>query len=78
MIKLFMVSIMSRTGYFHKTVNIFVSTCTYGFCEIFQEWADHDVQNLATYFMLLGSICFNIFVICYIGELLTEQVLGTC
>ncbi|XP_060817347.1 uncharacterized protein LOC132907908 [Bombus pascuorum] len=45
------------------------------FYYIVTEWSDGDIQILSTYSMLLASICFNIFVICYIGETLTEQVL---
>ncbi|XP_031834877.1 odorant receptor 4-like isoform X2 [Nomia melanderi] len=51
--------------------------CTIGVCflgyYILTEWSDHDFQNLATYFMILCSMTFNIFVLCYIGEILTEQ-----
>ncbi|XP_076760940.1 odorant receptor 10-like [Xylocopa sonorina] len=51
--------------------------CTLDICIIgywiLMEWADHDVQNLTTYVVMLLSICFNIFIMCYIGEVLTEQ-----
>ncbi|XP_043517209.1 odorant receptor 82a-like [Frieseomelitta varia] len=51
--------------------------CTMNICNlsyyILSEWSDQDIQNLATYIMIYISICFNIFVICYIGEILTEQ-----
>ncbi|CAK9826111.1 Odorant receptor 4 [Anthophora retusa] len=51
--------------------------CTLDICilgyYILMEWAEQDIQNLTTYFMMLIAICFNIFVICYIGEILTEQ-----
>lgn len=40
----------------------------------FQEWADHDIRNLTTYFMILTSMSFNIFIVCYIGDILMEQV----
>ncbi|CAK9819219.1 Odorant receptor 4 [Anthophora plagiata] len=40
---------------------------------ILTEWADHDIQNLTTYFMILISMTFNIFIVCYIGEILTER-----
>ncbi|XP_076235776.1 uncharacterized protein LOC143180129 [Calliopsis andreniformis] len=51
--------------------------CTLGICMlgyyILTEWSDHDYQNLTTYFMILISMTFNIFIVCYIGEVLTEQ-----
>ncbi|XP_076675869.1 odorant receptor 4-like isoform X2 [Andrena cerasifolii] len=51
--------------------------CTLDMCMlgyyILTEWADHDVQNLTTYFIILTSMCFNIFTVCYIGEILMEQ-----
>ncbi|KAG6804466.1 hypothetical protein HZU73_00388 [Apis mellifera caucasica] len=40
---------------------------------ILTEWADHDIRNLTTYFMILTSMSFNIFIICYIGDILMEQ-----
>ncbi|XP_017759757.1 PREDICTED: odorant receptor 46a-like [Eufriesea mexicana] len=54
-----------------------LSRCTIHICilsyYIITEWAEHDVQNLIIYFMLLFSISFNIFIICYIGEILSER-----
>ncbi|XP_012246636.1 uncharacterized protein LOC100748942 [Bombus impatiens] len=51
--------------------------CTMNICliayYILTEWDEHDIRNLTSYFMMFVSICFNIFVICYIGEILTEQ-----
>ncbi|CAK9819222.1 Odorant receptor Or2 [Anthophora plagiata] len=51
--------------------------CTMAICMlgyfIVMEWPDKDIQNLSSYVVILVSICFNIFVICYIGEILTEQ-----
>ncbi|XP_076675725.1 odorant receptor 13a-like [Andrena cerasifolii] len=51
--------------------------CTLGICMlgyyILTEWSDHDFQNLTTYFMILFSMTFNIFIVCYIGEVLAEQ-----
>ncbi|CAL7936648.1 unnamed protein product [Xylocopa violacea] len=66
-----MESLMSRICFmelFKCTLNI----CMIGYY-ILVEWADHDVQNLTTYFMILGSMSLNIFIVCYIGEVLTEQ-----
>ncbi|XP_060817351.1 odorant receptor 13a-like [Bombus pascuorum] len=51
--------------------------CTTDICVtgyyILSEWAEHDIQNLTSYFMMLVTMCYNIFIICYIGEILTEQ-----
>ncbi|XP_068971429.1 odorant receptor 4-like [Bombus flavifrons] len=51
--------------------------CTMDICVtgyyILSEWTEHDIQNLTSYFMMFITICYNIFVICYIGEILTEQ-----
>ncbi|XP_050481078.1 odorant receptor 4-like [Bombus huntii] len=40
---------------------------------ILTEWAEHDIRNLTTYFMIMASMSFNIFTVCYIGDILTEQ-----
>ncbi|XP_076642141.1 odorant receptor 10-like isoform X2 [Halictus rubicundus] len=53
---------------FHSTV----CTCMLGYY-ILTEWDDHDYQNLTTYFMILFSMTFNVFLLCYIGQILTEQ-----
>ncbi|XP_071862816.1 uncharacterized protein [Bombus fervidus] len=63
--------VMNRI-YFLEMFRCTMDICVIGYY-ILSEWADHDIQNLSTYFMMLISICFNIFVICYIGEILTEQ-----
>ncbi|XP_018052335.1 PREDICTED: uncharacterized protein LOC108689891 [Atta colombica] len=39
------------------------------------EWNNSDSIAIFTYFFLFVSFVFNIFIFCYIGELLTEQVL---
>lgn len=41
----------------------------------FQEWSNNDAVAILTYFILLVSFTFNIFIFCYIGELLVNQVL---
>ncbi|CAL7936645.1 unnamed protein product [Xylocopa violacea] len=64
-------SVMSRICFmelFKSTLDI----CMLGYY-ILTEWADHDVRNLTTYFMILISMSFNIFTVCYIGEVLMEQ-----
>ncbi|XP_076176246.1 odorant receptor 82a-like [Ptiloglossa arizonensis] len=51
--------------------------CTLDICMlsyyILMEWADHNVQNLTIHFAILISMSFNVFIVCYIGEILTEQ-----
>ncbi|XP_076276769.1 odorant receptor 4-like [Lasioglossum baleicum] len=37
------------------------------------EWANSDTIAILTYVMLLVSFTFNIFIFCYIGEILSEQ-----
>ncbi|XP_076376074.1 odorant receptor 82a-like [Megalopta genalis] len=53
---------------FHNSL----STCLIGYY-ILTEWDEHDYQNLITYFMIMFSMTFNIFLLCYIGEVLTDQ-----
>ncbi|XP_031834879.2 odorant receptor 13a-like isoform X2 [Nomia melanderi] len=36
-------------------------------------WKNNDTVAIATYFMLLTSFTFSIFIYCYVGELLSEQ-----
>ncbi|CAL7936657.1 unnamed protein product [Xylocopa violacea] len=40
---------------------------------ILMDWADQNTKNLTTCVMMFMAICFNIFIMCYIGEILTEQ-----
>ncbi|XP_076676298.1 uncharacterized protein LOC143373193 [Andrena cerasifolii] len=51
--------------------------CTWDICiigyDFLTEWSDHDFRTLSTYFVILISMSFNIFIVCYIGEVLTEQ-----
>ncbi|XP_017759756.1 PREDICTED: odorant receptor 4-like [Eufriesea mexicana] len=51
--------------------------CMVGMCMpsyfILEEWSEHNIQNLVTYAMIIVSMTFNIFLVCYIGELLSEQ-----
>ncbi|XP_031834533.2 uncharacterized protein LOC116427863 isoform X1 [Nomia melanderi] len=37
------------------------------------EWRNSDMIAVATYFMLLTSMTFNVLIYCYVGELLSEQ-----
>ncbi|XP_032669717.1 odorant receptor 24a-like isoform X1 [Odontomachus brunneus] len=51
--------------------------CTLNMCMIgyysLTEWDTEDTKNLVTYGILFVSVTFNIFIFCYIGELLSEQ-----
>ncbi|XP_017759709.1 PREDICTED: odorant receptor 4-like [Eufriesea mexicana] len=51
--------------------------CMLGMCMpsyyMLAEWSEHNIQNLVTYALVAVSMTFNIFLVCYIGELLSEQ-----
>ncbi|XP_076475321.1 uncharacterized protein LOC117157612 isoform X1 [Bombus vancouverensis nearcticus] len=51
--------------------------CTMNMCMIgyyiLTEWKEHDIQYMPAYLIILFSMTFNIFVVCYIGETLKEQ-----
>ncbi|XP_043803253.1 odorant receptor 4-like isoform X2 [Apis laboriosa] len=51
--------------------------CTLNMCMLeyycLIEWSAGDTITLLTFFTLLTSFTFNIFIFCYIGEILTEQ-----
>ncbi|XP_043803257.1 odorant receptor 4-like isoform X2 [Apis laboriosa] len=53
---------------FKCTVNI----CMLGYY-VLTAWIDNDVRNLIVCSVILFSMIFNIFIICYIGDILTEQ-----
>ncbi|XP_076642163.1 uncharacterized protein LOC143352972 isoform X5 [Halictus rubicundus] len=38
-----------------------------------KEWETHDIATVVTYVLILVSFGFNIFIFCYIGELIAEQ-----
>lgn len=42
---------------------------------VLQEWENNDAVSMLTYTILLLTFIFNIFILCFIGELLTDQVL---
>ncbi|XP_072747254.1 uncharacterized protein [Anoplolepis gracilipes] len=48
--------------------------CMLGYCTIL-EWHEETTNTLITYFIIFTSMMFNIFIFCYIGELVTEQFL---
>lgn len=39
-----------------------------------QEWNSNDIMQSISYMILMISFSFNIFIFCYIGELVAEQV----
>ncbi|KAL6259116.1 hypothetical protein P5V15_009038 [Pogonomyrmex californicus] len=51
--------------------------CTFILCllgyYIIMEWENNDAISLLTYTILLLTFIFNIFILCFIGELLTDQ-----
>ncbi|XP_043517142.1 odorant receptor 4-like [Frieseomelitta varia] len=40
---------------------------------IVTDWANDDVQSAITFFIIMVSLSFNIFILCYIGDIITEQ-----
>ncbi|XP_025075344.1 uncharacterized protein LOC105431948 [Pogonomyrmex barbatus] len=38
------------------------------------DWQDSDAVGLTTYFLLFISFCFNMYILCYIGEQLVQKV----
>ncbi|CAK9826100.1 Odorant receptor 4 [Anthophora retusa] len=51
--------------------------CTMDIClvgyYVIMEWKSNDVTSAVTYIILLISLTFNIFIFCYIGEIVAEQ-----
>ncbi|CAL1689220.1 unnamed protein product [Lasius platythorax] len=56
-------------------VELTSSLCTICLLEYYciVDWQSADRIGLATYFLLFVSFCFNVFMLCYIGELLMEK-----
>ncbi|XP_076760687.1 odorant receptor 4-like [Xylocopa sonorina] len=54
---------------------IIESTCVMCLLEYYclMEWENSDAIAISTYLLLLLSFTFNVFIICYIGEVLSEQ-----
>ncbi|XP_025158218.1 uncharacterized protein LOC105188545 [Harpegnathos saltator] len=46
--------------------------CCLGYC-IIMEWQTGELANYVTYIIILIALTFNIFIFCYIGELIVEQ-----
>ncbi|XP_018310064.1 uncharacterized protein [Mycetomoellerius zeteki] len=40
---------------------------------IFQEWHEESINTIITYIMVLTAMMFNIFIFCFIGELVSDQ-----
>ncbi|KAG9435152.1 odorant receptor Or1-like [Apis mellifera carnica] len=49
-----------------------LSICMFSYC-ILAEWSEHDVRVLGIYAFAVICITLNTFLICYIGEVLTER-----
>ncbi|XP_003700923.2 odorant receptor 13a-like [Megachile rotundata] len=51
--------------------------CTFNICMlgyyVLTQWANRDYQSMTIYAVILCSMAFNIFIVCYIGEKLSEQ-----
>ncbi|XP_076235780.1 uncharacterized protein LOC143180132 [Calliopsis andreniformis] len=60
--------------YFTEIVESTVIICLLGYYCL-MEWHNSDATAIITYFMLLFSFTFNIFIFCYVGQILSDQVL---
>ncbi|XP_067214176.1 uncharacterized protein [Linepithema humile] len=62
---------------FQYTCLVEVIGCTFILCllgyYIILEWKDNNAVSMLTYSILLLTFAFNIFIFCFIGELLTDQ-----
>ncbi|XP_077269675.1 odorant receptor 10-like [Temnothorax americanus] len=51
--------------------------CTFNLCMLgyytITEWHEESINTIITYVMVLTSMMFNIFIFCFIGELVTDQ-----
>ncbi|XP_029160847.1 uncharacterized protein LOC114932690 [Nylanderia fulva] len=55
-----------------EVVGCTLNLCLLGYCSL-KEWNARNTKTIATYGILFVSMTFNIFIFCYIGELITEQ-----
>ncbi|XP_025075210.1 uncharacterized protein LOC105432488 [Pogonomyrmex barbatus] len=55
-----------------EVVGCTLNLCLLGFCSI-KEWNAGNTKTIATYSIVFISVSFNIFIFCYIGEIITEQ-----
>ncbi|XP_067213942.1 uncharacterized protein [Linepithema humile] len=55
--------------------------CTMNMCLLayysIMNWSDFDAARITSHIIIYVSMAFNIFIFCYIGEILTEQVIKT-
>ncbi|XP_017759712.1 PREDICTED: odorant receptor 4-like [Eufriesea mexicana] len=58
--------------YFLELFRCTMDICILSYC-ILMEWNNHDFQNLTFHFLMLVTILFNIFILCYMGEILSEK-----
>nr|XP_012214659.1 PREDICTED: uncharacterized protein LOC105667432 [Linepithema humile] len=61
----------------HKACLVEMMGCTLNMCLLgyycIMNWGAFDAAKIASYILVYLSMCFNIFIFCYIGEVLTEQ-----
>ncbi|XP_018364294.1 PREDICTED: odorant receptor 82a-like [Trachymyrmex cornetzi] len=55
-----------------QLVGCTLNLCLLGYCSI-KEWDERNTKTITTYGILFVSLSFNIFIFCYIGEIITEQ-----
>ncbi|KAF3424634.1 hypothetical protein E2986_11713 [Frieseomelitta varia] len=60
---------------FVEFLGCMMNMCLLGYYAI-MEWNSKDAMFVITYMSLMMSFTFNIFIFCYIGELVAEQVLA--
>nr|XP_012230115.1 PREDICTED: uncharacterized protein LOC105676645 [Linepithema humile] len=61
---------------FVELVGSTFNLCMLGYYTI-TEWQEESINTIITYVMVLTGMMFNIFIFCFIGELVTEQVIRT-
>ncbi|EZA52126.1 hypothetical protein X777_09138 [Ooceraea biroi] len=61
----------------HQICLVELLGCTFNLCMLgyytITNWSDFDAGRMTSYFIIYVSMAFNIFIFCYIGEILTEQ-----
>ncbi|EZA52122.1 ObirOr5-L26 [Ooceraea biroi] len=73
--------VLSFVSYIDKITNIIclveVMGCTLHMCLLgyycIMDWTQGDKESIVSYVIILISVTFNIFIFCYIGEILSEQ-----
>lgn len=51
-----------------------ITYCSNELENLFQDWNQDEKEGIVAYAIILISVTFNIFIFCYIGEILSEQV----